>query len=193
MEVIAVSEIYVDGSRIAHRGAFICKKTHANCTCTGDETWSIILPDHEGNSKLLFQTKDVKKTFLYQEKRIIGFQLSSNKEIESFILDIAACWPKDEFRHFMKIFSQMFPNTDSSVTVTTLNNQREAKKYVTSNFPRGIDVWRKVFSVGGKIKGSVRMFDLDLTPTENFFRPYLRCYVDFVKKNSVSERDSKNE
>ena len=69
MKVIAVSDVFIDGWRGTHCGVLFCKKSGDN---SDKETWSISLPEEDGTSKIVFNTEDVKKVFLYSEKHIIA-------------------------------------------------------------------------------------------------------------------------
>ena len=190
IEVIAVSDVYVDGFTVAHGGIVICKKTLE--TCSDDdcgktfESFSFSSPDDDGTSGLSFQPEEVKKIFMYPEKEIFGILFSPKCEHKSMILDMNLAFPQDDFSYFKDKFFQMFVNKVTSVT--TLRNQKEAKKYVTSNFTRGIEVWRMAF---GKKARLLRIWGTKpIHPTFEFFRPYLRCYTNFVKENPV-KRDGK--
>ena len=190
IEVIAVSDVYVDGFTVAHGGIVICKKTLE--TCSDDdcgktfESFSFSSPDDDGTSGLSFQPEEVMKIFMYPEKEIFGILFSPKCEYKYMILDMNLAFPQDDFSYFKDKFFQMFVNKVTSVT--TLRNQKEAKKYVTSNFTRGIEVWRMVF---GKKARLLRIWGTKpIHPTFEFFRPYLRCYTNFVKENPV-KRDGK--
>ena len=68
IEVIAVSDVYVDGFTVAHGGIVICKKTLE--TCSDDdcgktfESFSFSSPDDDGTSGLSFQPEEVMKIFM---------------------------------------------------------------------------------------------------------------------------------
>ena len=47
MEVISVSEVYIDEVRVTHCGVIFCKKTFDD---NGNETLSISLPEEDGTS-----------------------------------------------------------------------------------------------------------------------------------------------
>ena len=199
MEVLSSSKAYIDGAKVAHSGVLLCKKS------LDTETWSFNLPDLDGTSKLEFVEEDVKKIFFYPEKNIAGFLFTSNMKQKSFIMEMAVEFPYDEFKYFKEINSQMFP--DKSSFVTTLHNQKEAKRYVTSNLHRGSEVWRMVFSLG-MIKGSgitINSYESMVLSMEEddaergrsiptgfrMFRPYLRCYTKFLLVNQVNEKEAK--
>ena len=178
MEVILVQENFIDGVKVSHCGVIICKKT---IDVNGKETWSFNLPDLDGTTSMIkFHTEDVKKIFLYPEKAMIGFLFSSHMERKSLIMEVkmdnGVTSPYDEFNNFKKMSSQMFSN--KAGFVTTLHNQREAKKYVTSNLQRGCEVWKMVFSLG-KNRG--------LATTEDdyggSYKAYFRCYTNFLQMN----------
>ena len=194
MEVISVRENYIDGVKVAHCGIIICKKM---VDVNGEETWYFNLPDLDGTTSIIkFHTEDVKKIFFYPEKAMIGFLFISNMEKKSLIMELPVYDyddDADEFNYFKTTSSQMFPDKSSFVTI--IHNQREGKKYVTSNLHRGWEIFKMVFSLG-KSRG------LDMTeenpegrsiPTEfKWFRSYLRCYTNFLLMNpSVNERDMK--
>ena len=185
MEVIAVSDVYVDGSPVVHGGIVICKKTLDICSSDDCgktfENISICLPDVDGTSGISFQPIEIEKIFMYPKKRIIGFLFNPKCEHKSIILDMTVVFRQDDFTYFKDTFLQMFVNIVSSVT--TLRNQKEAKKYVTSNFPGGIEVWRMAF---GKKERPLRLWGINpFHPTFEFFRPYFRCYTNVVRKNPL--------
>ena len=185
MEVISIEENYIDGVKVAHCGVIICKKT---VDVNGKESWSFNLPDLDGTTSIIkFHTEDVKKIFFYQEKAMIGFLFSSHKEKKSLIMEVLVTSVDDEFNYFKKASSQMFPNNSSFVT--TIHNQREGKKYMTSNLHRGCEVWKMVFSLG---KNRVLPMTESISTEFKRFRYFLRCHTNFLLMNtSVNERDMK--
>ena len=179
MEVIAVRDVYVDGSPVVHSGIILCVETI--------ESFAIISPVIDRLIGTSFQPNEVEKIFLYPEKRILGILFTPKCKLKSMILDMNLEFPQDEFSYCKAAFYQMFEN--KVISVTTLHNQKEAKKYVTSNFHRGIEVWRMAFE---KKEQSLRLWGIKpIHPTFEFFRPYLRCYTNFVKENPVKRDGEK--
>ena len=174
-ELIAVRDVYIDGSPVPHGGILICGKTI--------ESFVIMLPDIDRTIVISFPLNELKKIFFYPEKRIFGILFTPEYKHKSMILDMNLA--QDDFSYFKDTFFKMFEDIDTPVTI--LRNQKEAKKYVTSNFPRGIEVWRIAF---GKKKLLSRLWDIS-HPTFEFFRPYLRCYTNFVKENPVKREGKK--
>ena len=156
---------------------------------------SVCLPDIDGSSKLQFQEEDVQKMFIYPEKVLVGFLLSSNINRKSLIIEMPVYFPYDEleFNSFMMSSSKIF--TDKSIFLT-LHNQREAEKYITSNLPRGSDVWTGVFSIENNNVADIG----DVNPEDSLIpigfisvRPYYRGYTKFLMVNhQVKERESRS-
>ena len=189
MEVFAVSDVYVDGSPFVHNGIVISNTTLDICDDCGktSESFSLSFADIDGTRGFSFQLKEVIDFFVYPIKKIIGFQLSPKYEQKSIIFDMTVSFPGDDDLLFVSFLNDTFQEDTPSILV--LNTQKDARKYATSNFTRGNEVYRRVFTK--KIQQLLVWDTKLLHPTFEFFRPYLRCYNNFVKQNPVKRREGK--
>jgi len=90
----------------------------------------------------------------------------------------------DEFNTFKRILPIILPSKSS--IISTLHNQREAKKFVTLNTPRGFEVWRLVFSQS-LFPAEKESCHLEHT----YWRPFYQSYINFVNKNQVNYKECK--
>ena len=111
MEVIAISEAWIDGVRVSHCGVILFIEGFHDDV----KSWSICLPKYDGTFKLKFDPEDVQRTFYYPEKEMAGFllQSSSDTEIQSLIFSMSIDEVSnsfDEFNVFKKTMSLILAN-----------------------------------------------------------------------------------
>ena len=205
MEVIAISEAWIDGVRVSHCGVILFIEGFHDEV----KSWSICLPKYDGTFKLKFDPEDVQRTFYYPEKEMAGFllQSSSDTEIQSLIFSMSIDEVSnsfDEFNVFKKTMSLILAN--KSYRSYTFHTDKDVKKFLTSGsyqLANGEDVWKGVFSTSTKSVAPVREKEEDVWSccendvndsvccADKCFRPDLRCYVYFITKNPVNYKEGK--
>jgi len=205
MEVIAISEAWIDGIRVSHCGVILFIE------CFEDETkcWTICLPKYDGTFKLKFGPEDVQRTFYYPERETAGFLLQSAlwKETKSLIVNMFIDEDSnsfDEFNILKKTVSLIFAN--NSFRSYTLHTDKEVKKFLTSGsfqLDNGEEVWKNTFA--SSIRGMAPVREMDevvwnccendvndsVCCADKCHRPDLRCYVYFITKNPVNYKEGK--
>ena len=200
MEVIAISEAWIDGVRVSHCGVIL----FIECFKDDLKSWSICLPKYDGTYKLKFDLEDVHTSFYYPEKEMAGFIFysSSTTEIKCLIFNMSIDEVANNFNEFnvFKMTMSLISANKSYYRSYILHTDKDVKKFLTDN---GEEVWKGVFATSTKSVAPVRekeeiiwsCCENDVNDSvccaDKCLRPNLRCYVYFITKNPVNYKEGK--
>ena len=198
MEVIAISEAWIDGVRVSHCGVIL----YIECFKDDLKSWSICLPKYDGTYKLKFDLEDVHTSFYYPEKEMAGFIFYSfsTTEIKCLIFNMSIDEVANNFNEFnvFKMTMSLISANKSYYRSYILHTGKDVKKFLTDN---GEEVWKGVFATSTKSVAPVRekeeiiwsCCENDVNDSVSYadkcLRPNLRCYVYFITKNPVNYKE----
>ena len=142
----------------------------------GQEMWEISIP----------LTMDADAGFLFyphmQQKSLI-IDLAITEELDTPHL-------YDEMEHLKKAVSQSFSNTSCQISTFNYDDAEDAEEnFLASNLDGGKEIWKGIISYQRQMFG--HRFTNSFNMLHRQFRPYFRCYVNFVMKNPINGRESK--